>query len=625
MPVFNDIRNVLAAAPVIGKEQISEAEETRKKYKDSKAEDDKNIKEQLDWFRLRQRNHIKSTTTSEIETSSAWLLNIIANKHADAMDNMPRANILPRCEDDEQEAKNLSDIIPAILEQDNFENTYNDASWYLYISGTTAYGTFWDKEKHNGLGDISIKCIDVRNLFWEPGVDDIQESRNVFYIQMYDNDELEFDYPQLKGKLTSGSAVHVAQYEDDSSVDTSHKSVVVDWYYKRKNSRGKKILHLCKYCNGELLYSSENDPETADRGYYDDGMYPFDIGRVYLLPGKLGGFGMVAVCKNGQEYIDRLSQAILENSLANTAPRYFSRDEGNINEQEMLDYRKPIVHVGGSMQDISIKPIEGKPLPAGVLNVLQQKIDEVKETSGTRDVATGGTTSGVTAASAIAAMQEAGSKLSRDIIASQYRTFKNITVKVIERIRQFYTLPRYFRILGERGAMAFIQYSNKNIAVKAPYVMNGVEMQDHIPEFDVQIVPEKKSPYKRVSQNELALQLYQMGFFEPQRSSQALACVDMMDFDRKDKVVEKIAQNGTLFEQLQAMTAMALQYAQMLDEASGGKTGFAPQLEAQIQQMQGGAPVATGGGASLSASAEGKESANTRAARQRVAESTSPS
>ena len=63
-------------------------------------------------------------------------------------------------------------------------------------------------------------------------------------------------------------------------------------------------------------------------------------------------------------------------------------------------------------------------------------------------MANGGTASGVTAATAIAALQEAGGKLSRNMIDDGYEAFSDVVTLVIELIRQFYQLPRQFRLLG---------------------------------------------------------------------------------------------------------------------------------------------------------------------------------
>ena len=219
---------------------------------------------------------MRKSQNDQVEPASAWLLNSIANKHADAMDNFPAANILPREEGDKGEAKMLSSIIPVVLEQCGFEGTYSDEQDDKIKSGTGVYGVFWDPAKHNGLGDIDIVNTDLINLFWESGITDIQRSKNLFYVTLQDNDILEQDFPQLKGKLGSAPK-ELTNYIYDDTVDTSHKSAVIDWYYKKRGQGGKTILHYCKFVAGhdDPLFATENDPEYAERGWYDHGLYPF--------------------------------------------------------------------------------------------------------------------------------------------------------------------------------------------------------------------------------------------------------------------------------------------------------------------------------------------------------------
>lgn len=626
--LVHETANSVALAPEearrrepIGEAEVNEAEAIRGRYRDAKSKDDAHIKKCIDWFKLEQRKYYKgSGDDKDVKQSTSWTFNVIANKHGDAMDNIPTANILPREENDTEEAKNLSDIIPVILEQCEFEKTYSKEAWYLYSTGVGAYTIVWNPKKHNGEGDIDVQFVDVRNLFYEPGIEDIQKSKNVFYIDLCDIEDMENEYPQLRGKVKPADTK--SQVLDDSDLlDMAKKTLVVDWYYKRKSESGKTVLHYCKYCSGVVLYATENDPDLASRGWYDHGMYPFVIESGYPVSGKLCGLGMIDVCASPQEYVDRLSEAILENTLANTSPRYFARANGGVNETEFLDYTKKIVHLDGT-PETTIYPINGKPLPGGALNVLTQKIDELKETSGTRDVATGGTASGVTAASAIAAMQEAGSKLSRDLIASQYRTFKALIVFVIELIRQYYTLPRCFRILGERGAYEFIKYTNAGLVAQDQGDVGGTQLGQRLPMFDVEIVPEKKSPYKRISQNELILQFYQLGLLAPQNADQALLCFQLMDFDNKDTLIGKVSQNATLLARLQDMTQRALAYAQALDTLRG--TNFTQ--ETMMAAQDGGAAQMMPPGFAGSAQVQSTniEPPNTRAARQRVAESTSP-
>ena len=618
-----------ALAQVIGREQIHEAQLTLQKYKEGKKNLETRIVENEQWFKLRHWECMRKSETNQVEPSSGWLFNAIANKHADAMDNFPSPNILPREEGDKAEAEKLSSIIPVILEQNDFEETYDNVWDYKLKAGTGIYGVFWDKEKLNGMGDVSIRKVDIINLFWESGITDIQRSRNLFHVELADNDMLISAHPQLKGKL-GNSTMDLSKYVYDDSVDTNNKSAVVDWYYK-KIQNGKTVLHYCKYVNDEVLFATENEPEFADRGWYDHGMYPFVFDPLFSVEGTPCGFGYIDVGKSAQEYIDRGNQAIMQNMLANAKPRHFIRDDGGVNEAEYADLSKDFIHVDGNLGQDSILPVQGKPLNDIYVTVINNKIDELKEVTGNRDISTGGTTSGVTAASAIAAMQEAGSKLSRDNCKASYRAFRKICLMIIELIRQFYTLPRCFRIMGENGAAKFVEYSNAGIIPQHQGIEMGVDMGYRTPLFDIEITAQKQSPYSKMSQNELALQLYSAGLFNPQVADQSLLCLDMMDFPRKESIIQKVAQNGTLLQQLLMTQQQLLQMAKIIDQTQG--TNIAEQIAAGIV---GGAPASASmaGGAEVAEKVEetealggkegGEEAANTKKARQRVAESTDP-
>ena len=71
-------------------------------------------------------------------------------------------------------------------------------------------------------------------------------------------------------------------------------------------------------------------------------------------------------------------------------------------------------------------------------------------------------------------------------------------------------------------------------------------------------------------------------------TDQALACLQMMDFDHKDDVTEMISRNGTLLDQLMMIAQLAVGLAQQYGDLSA--------LQA-IQQvmMQSGQPIPGGG------------------------------
>lgn len=595
-----------AVKPAVGEREIAEAAATLEKYKAAKANLERRIIENEKWYRLRHWECMRDRN-EEIEPASAWLFNCIMNKHADCMDNLPAANVLPREKNDREEAKVLGSIIPVILDQNDFEGVYSGIMTRKLRGGTGVYGVFWDPERQNGLGDIALCDVDVLNLYWEPGVTDIQKSKNIFHVELKDNGELSERYPQLKGRL--GENFGTASYLYDESIDTSEKTAVVDWYYKKRQN-GKTVLHFCKFCNGRVLYATENDteplygadgavvrPAMSETGLYAHGKYPFVFDVLFPVEGMPTGFGYIDVGKDSQTYIDRGNQAIMKNLLTSARPRYFIRSDGAVKEEEYADLKNDFVHVDGNLGQDSIAPVSRYPLDPVYVTVLRDRIDELKETTGNRDVTTGGIVSGVTAASAIAAMQEAGSKITRDINKASYRAFRSVVLIIIELIRQFYDLPRKFRITGAdgfSGGVDYIVYGNGNIKPRLAAGGDGHENAFYeTPLFDVEITAQKQSPYSKMSQNELALSLYKAGMFAPQAADQAAACLDMMDFDRKQFVLDKVLDNGGMYRQMLRMQSALLDLAEIIDKEYG--TGFAEEIAAQVTgipaKKYAGAPV----------------------------------
>ena len=568
------------------KERVQEAYHRLMRYKSGKAHLDARLVEVEQWWKIRHWEWMQERgARNDMKTQSAWLFNVIISKHADGIQSIPEANILPREEGDKETAKLLSSVIPCVLEENGFEETYSSILWQKLKGGTGVYGCFWDSNKLNGLGDISIQRINLLNLFWEPGVSDIQRSRDVFLVEPVDKELLVQQYPQLSDDTAISSPVSVRKFMTEDSDAQEDKAYVVDWYY-HGYSNGKKVLHYAKFVGDTVLYATEDVPELAERGLYDHGEYPFVMDALFPVEGSPCGFGYIDVCKNAQEQIDIINQALIKNTLVNAIPRYFCRSDGSVNEEEFLDFTRSLVHVTGNVGNDSLVPIETPALQAMVLNVLENKIGELKETSGNTDSSNGITQNSSQAASAIAALQEASGKVSRAASMSAYRAFSRLINQVIELIRQFYDLPRQFRITGDMGEEQFVSFTNAGMLPQQQGVDFGIDMGYRLPVFDVKIEPQTKNRYTKNSQNELALSLYQLGVFNPQLADQSMMLLDMMDFDGKEELQQKVAQNQMLLQQLAMYQQMALQLAQQVDPAMAEQmaasiTGEQPQSDPQ--------------------------------------------
>ena len=608
----------------IGAEQLRKFTKILEEYKAGKVQTEQRILASENWWKLRnsmeEQKDSKTAGDDGFKAVSGWLHNVIVSKHADAMKSFPEPNILPREQSDKGEATMLSAIIPCVLEQNNFEETYSDAMWQKLKTGTALYKVVWDKSKLNGLGDIHVENVNLLNVYWEPGVTDIQRSRYFFHTELWDKDVLEERYPQLQGKL-KGQSFFSTKFLYDDHVKTENKHTVIEVYY-HKYIQGKNTLQYCKYVGDQVIFATENEterpvkpvidpmsgqpmidlmtgmpimtqePSMAELGLYDHGKYPYFFDALYPIEGSPCGYGYVDLCRNPQTEIDLLKTAMVKNAMVGATPRYFSRIDGNINEEEFLDTGKPIVHVNGNVDEATLRRIEHNALDGMYVNLLDRSIDELRETSGNTEAATGSTPGSVTAASGIAALQEAAGKTSSDSTQASYRVFSQIVDICIELIRQFYDMPRKFRILGQYGMERYVTYTNQGIQPQHQGNDFGQDMGFRLPVFDIKVSAQKKNVYTKVAQNELALQFFQLGFFNPQMVDQSLMCLEMMDFDDKDIIMQKISQMGTMQQKL-------LQYMQLaLNLAAATNPMLAEQIAQDVIQTNGGSAAPMGGGIS---------------------------
>ncbi len=556
-------------------DKVSEVIQILHEYKDGKTTVDMKATENQEWWRLRHWNVIQGKTEAgkaKVEVGSAWAVNSILNKHADFMDSFPKANVLAREADDEEEAQILSKILPAIEEHTDAEQVYNTAGYDFLIDGTAITAVLWDPMAHDGMGDIKKTNVDIHNVFWQPGIEDIQQSKYFFDVSVADVNDVKLQYPDIADRIGGGKQGFITEYIHDDNINHQNDIEIINCYYKKLEMRPvlinidpqtvaqhlvpREILHMAIIIGDQCVFCSEDNPEYQD-GFYKHGKYPYVFRKCFPVKDSPCGFGYLDIMKYPQRDIDKLDQAIMKNTMMKAKPRWWVKKNADINKEAFADWNEEIVEVGSGDLGSAVQQMDVDTLPAIVETHLEAKIDELKEISGNRDFSQGSTASGVTAASAIAALQEAGSKLSRDINKAMYRGSREEYYLEIELIRQFYTEPRTFRIDDGTGRYEYMDYSNVNIAPQDITTPEGTRHKKSI--FDLEVSAEKQSPFSRASQNETAKELYQMGLFAPDNATSALVCLDMMEFEGKEKIKQQIQQNDTFMQQFQQMQQLIIQ------------------------------------------------------------------
>jgi len=120
--------------------------------------------------------------------------------------------------------------------------------------------------------------------------------------------------------------------------------------------------------------------------------------------------------------------------------------------------------------------------------------------------------------------------------------------------------------------------------------MPGQEAAMRLPVFDIEVRAQRENAYTKMSQNELALQMWNIGILNPQMTDQALIVLDMMDFKGKDELRKKVQEQGTMMDVIQQIGQIAMELAQRYEPA------MAQQLAQTLQSVAADLGAQTGGG-----------------------------
>ena len=376
----------------VGKDEIARARKRLDEFKAAKAGINEEIKLNEQWYRRRHMMYLRSgkkvgspefegdsipperVMGEEVEPVTAYVFNSVQNFHADAMDNYPRANVLARSPADELEAYKIKLILPALHQRIGLEKVYDRVMWCKGIQGWGVYTVCWDKDKAGGRGDLAVKKVKLLNLYWDVEVEDVQDSSDVFYVHRRSAEDVKRMYPKVNERDITTEEIDYQRHTENPVNATKDKVDVVDWYYKKRNGEGKVVLHFCQFVGDQVLYATENEEELSERGLYDHGKYPYFFDALYPIEGSPCGYGYVDLCRNPQTEIDLLKTAMVKNALVGATPRYFSRVDGNINEEEFLNTTKPIVHVNGNVDEATLRRIEHNSLDGMYVNLLSTSI-----------------------------------------------------------------------------------------------------------------------------------------------------------------------------------------------------------------------------------------------------------
>lgn len=416
---------------------------------------------------------------------------------ADAMEMMPEAVFLARRSEDEERAKRMTALHRAVLERMDFERVYmqiceNRARMGMGVSETMVTG-----------GEVRVTSFDPRGIVIDPLCEEMQDGRAVFKVSFHTMDYFRTHYPRQARHMRAENPANL------NAPDEKLVALITAYYKTWKN--GKCAVHQMKIAGGRVLYDSmAEQPE----GLYAHGEYPFVMWYYDRLPGTPWGFGAFDYLASLQGYIDKLDTLVMQNIARSAKPRLMVNRAAGVDVKALLDDEQEVIFAD-RIDDSALRWQENAPLAPYAVQMLTAKSDMLKAESGINAVSRGELPAASASGTAISMLQAAGSKRTNLHQSAINQAFLKMVRQIVAELAAN----------GSRDAM---------YRTEEGYTILGDEDALGKWEYDLQVRLQRMPKYESVYQNQLLMQLVQMGTLP------AGAAFELMDLSNKEAIVKAI-------------------------------------------------------------------------------------
>ena len=462
---------------------------------------------------------VPETDAGEPRPVTPVIQSTIENVRADLMDQYPQAVITADSPEYAEAAELLSAVIGENHTRMGYAKEYAKLTHDLLVGGYMVQEVGFDPNLNGGMGGAFLRQVDPRSIMFDPLCADIGDSRAVFKFAAHPREWFKQRYPHKERDMDSDSLLLKPVRDSLLSVSDGDSIMLIEcWQREYDPETGSFAVHMKKMAGGVLL---EDSRTAKPEGCYRHGQYPFVITSLYPRRGSCLGFGLVDMFENQQLYSDKLDQIVLKNALMASHNKLLVTGASGFDVDDLRDWSKE-VHRGENLNGVTW--FSTAPLPGYILDYIRAMRNGIKEESGANDFSRGMASGGVTAASAIAALQEMSSKRSRMAARSIHDAFEQAVRQEIEIEREFCIFPRSVKTKGGRG-----MFTGKDL-VKISELGNELPL-----EFVVSVKVQRENRFSVAAHNELMLTMLKAGMITPD------VALEMMNFDGKEQVQSLMA------------------------------------------------------------------------------------
>ena len=512
--------------------------------------------------------------------ATPMITSCIENIKADLMDEMPEAVILPDAAGDAPmvTAKVLTKVVEQELDACDWEGEYVKGVQDFLQDGWCVFEAGHDPMENNGLGGAFIHYVMNKNFMCDPQTPNLQDGRACFVLDIKPWDWFKQHYPDIFPYMTGDeSFIETDRIESTTEPERAKSLRLIEMWVKEFDPKKKSAaVHFVRVAGHQVI---EDSKLTYPNGYYEHGLFPFRICTLYPQKGSALGLGICDLFKDTQRYADKLNAILLENALRARTPRLFIQ-EGLVDIEDVRDFSREAIEVQGNL-DAAVKWMDTQPLPSYLLNFVQMMQQSIKNEAGSNDQSRGQTAGGVTAASAITALQDMSTKRSRMEARELQRGFKECVRMMIEIMREKDIVPREV-VITVNGEPQVLPFDSRSL-----YRGNGKGRRVPI-EALISIKTSRQTRFSRMAHNELVLQFVNMF----QQTADPLIMMEALEMDDKEQILDQIrkAQHGGMLALQQQNAQMQAQLQQMSEELSQYQSAM-KQIQTGLSEPSGNTPA----------------------------------
>ncbi|MFT8319342.1 MAG: hypothetical protein ABF649_00735 [Bacillus sp. (in: firmicutes)] len=508
-----------------------------------KAAEEKKWRQQEDYYQGDQWKS-KPAYKGQIQPVTNHCFSIVESIVPQLTDNRPQIMCLPQEQDDEQSADVLSEVIDYIWDRTDMDYKLQLNERTRIKHGMAIYKVFWDPEAMNKLGDVDIINVPIDQFFISPRAKSVQDSDYVIYATQKSTEYIEKRY---KKKVQSDKKYdEIAVFDQQEETGKQDNKVLLIEYWTKENGQLRLITIA-----GETVLRDE-------LGFYDHGLYPFVAVPAFPVEKKFWAMGVLSQIISPQQVVNILDQQIIDNARLGGNGTIYNQMGSGLNSNAVTNLPYKILNVN----DINMVRVEpGREMPGFIQNHLEVKKRDAESVSGIHDVSQGKAPSGITAASAILALQESANQRIRLLGRTLEAGLKEIGELIIALVKEFYTEDRTIRILGDDKKVTFKTFNANSIKREREYtefLPEGGQQKVVIeidPDFDIRVEVGSSMQYSKAFMYEQAKELFQMGVIDDQ------ALLETVKFPKAEDVLQRKQQMIQQQQMMEQQAAMAQQGA----------------------------------------------------------------